>query len=465
MIYQRVQTALDDAGVTWRGAAGGEILLPSNQPVWPPGTSNYYAPYFDFYLQNHQSELDNYVTACANFLSSSYNGLEKLAVVALLDEPGWNYGINMINKGQDWSCPAPQSVTANNLSTSTQINTAVNITFQATDTNLGAVLTYGIVAQPTHGQLTGSGQTMTYTPSTGFTGIDNFTYQVTDSVGGTSNMATVTITITTSPTPIRSAQQQISSWVKQGGVLAVTPGGGVADEYNWETSIFDTILGLDYLNFPRTANRIAEYDIVNPTAFSSSPHQLFNKIDTIRITDSRFGSASMDISFPKDELHIPTTNATATPVATFSDGISPAITINRYGSGYGIAYAFFPGFHYEQSANWDTGPWTAAGDPSQGTALPYGWGKPQRDIITAPAKIANTPRPVTLTQNGKILEIVEACLLESDKGYAIVLLNWSDTPAHVPIKNMTITLNDPTINIPVSSLISSAQGNVVTPEV
>jgi hypothetical protein len=30
----------------------------------------------------------------------------------------------------------------------------------------------------------------------------------------------------------------------------------------------------------------------------------------------------------------------------------PAITINSYGKGFGIAYAFFPGFHYQQSANW-----------------------------------------------------------------------------------------------------------------
>jgi len=156
-----------------------------------------------------------------------------------------------------------------------------------------------------------------------------------------------------------------------------------------------------------------------------------------------------------------TTNATAIPVATFSDG-SQAITINRYGKGYGIAYAFFPGFHYTRSANWDTG--QADGEPSKGTALPYRWGKLQRDIITAPAKIANTPRPITLTQNGKILEVVEACLLESDKGIAIVLLNWSDTPAHVPIKNLTITLNNSATDVPIGSLISSAQGNIVTPK-
>jgi hypothetical protein len=129
-------------------------------------------------------------------------------------------------------------------------------------------------------------------------------------------------------------------------------------------------------------------------------------------------------------------------------------------------------FHYYTSTNWDT----SLNEPSQGTTLPYGWGKIQRDIIIAPAKIANAPKPITLTQDGKILEMVEACLLESDKGIAIVLLNWSDTPEHVPIKNLTITINNSLVRgiqgnpeppvIPVGSKIYSAHakdGVIVTP--
>jgi subtilisin family serine protease len=48
-----------------------------------------------------------------------------------------------------------------------------------------------------------------------------------------------------------------------------------------------------------------------------------------------------------------------------------------------------------------------------------GWGKLQRDLIVAPAKIACTPKRITLTQkDGKPQEVVEACVLESDKGIA-----------------------------------------------
>lgn len=243
-----------------------------------------------------------------------------------------------------------------------------------------------------------------------------------------------------SNSPIPSPQDQIQSWVNNGGVLAVTPGGGVADEYNTPTTTFDIILGLQ-----STRKDPRPFSTFNDTFHS------FDLADTITGTDSRFGSEIMDISYPVDYSLTPTT---ATICATFSNA-KPAITINSYGKGYGITYAFFPGFHYQQSANWDT---NAEIEPSQRTGLPYGWGKVQRDIIVAPARIANTPKPITLNQG-----MVEACLLESEEGIAIVLLNWSGMPG--AISNLTMTINDSTTPIPVGSRISSAQDSTVTPNV
>ena len=161
----------------------------------------------------------------------------------------------------------------------------------------------------------------------------------------------------------QNAQNQISSWVSDGGVLVVTPGAGVADEYNSSTTDFDTILGLgsSQRDLPRNILGISTND----------PYHAFDMIDTMTITDSRFGSGTMDISNPIGHL----VRTGATVVASFSKG-DPAITINKYGKGYGIAYAFYPGIHYQQSANWDT----TINEPSQGTALPYGWGKLQRTL-------------------------------------------------------------------------------------
>jgi hypothetical protein len=66
----------------------------------------------------------------------------------------------------------------------------------------GASVTYSIVSEPSHGSLgtinQATGQ-VAYTPNTGFTGSDSFTYQAT-SANGTSATATVSLTVNPAPT-------------------------------------------------------------------------------------------------------------------------------------------------------------------------------------------------------------------------------------------------------------------------
>jgi Ice-binding-like/Bacterial Ig domain len=89
---------------------------------------------------------------------------------------------------------APPSVT--NTSAITGAGQRVTIVLRGTDAT-GATLTYAITKRPSHGTLGTINQrtgTVTYTPRSGFTGRDSFTYRATSS-NGTSNTATVTITI------------------------------------------------------------------------------------------------------------------------------------------------------------------------------------------------------------------------------------------------------------------------------
>jgi VCBS repeat-containing protein len=58
----------------------------------------------------------------------------------------------------------------------------------------GKQLTYIIVSRPSNGTLSGSGQTLRYTPTPKFSGQDRFTFKISDSVRE-SNVATVTITV------------------------------------------------------------------------------------------------------------------------------------------------------------------------------------------------------------------------------------------------------------------------------
>ncbi|HET7922238.1 MAG TPA: YHYH protein [Gammaproteobacteria bacterium] len=90
--------------------------------------------------------------------------------------------------------------TASNGSVTTTENTAVNSDLTATDSD-GDVLTYSMVGQPSHGtaSITNSSTgAFTYTPTTGYSGSDSFTFKATDSAGNDSNTATETVTVNAS---------------------------------------------------------------------------------------------------------------------------------------------------------------------------------------------------------------------------------------------------------------------------
>jgi len=64
-------------------------------------------------------------------------------------------------------------------------------TLAASDAN-GDTLSYAVVTQPAHGTLTGTAPNLTYTPATGCTGPDSFTFKAND---GKVDSAVTTITI------------------------------------------------------------------------------------------------------------------------------------------------------------------------------------------------------------------------------------------------------------------------------
>ena len=75
----------------------------------------------------------------------------------------------------------------------TSEDTSVDITLSATDVD-GDSLTYFIVGDVSHGTVTLSGNTATYTPTANYNGTDSFTFKANDSTFD-SNIATVTITV------------------------------------------------------------------------------------------------------------------------------------------------------------------------------------------------------------------------------------------------------------------------------
>ncbi len=94
---------------------------------------------------------------------------------------------------------------ADDQSVSTAEDTTVTVTLSAFDAD-GDVLTYSVVAGPTHGTLTGTAPVLIYTPAADYFGPDSFTFKVNDGTVD-SNTATVAVTVTpVNDAPVASGQ-------------------------------------------------------------------------------------------------------------------------------------------------------------------------------------------------------------------------------------------------------------------
>ncbi|WP_371188258.1 invasin domain 3-containing protein [Thalassotalea maritima] len=86
---------------------------------------------------------------------------------------------------------------------------ALEIILTASDIDEGDALTYSVVAQPENGTLTGSGESLTYTPEADFTGKDSFTFKANDGEDD-SNVATITIEVT----PVNDAPVAMDDYIE-----------------------------------------------------------------------------------------------------------------------------------------------------------------------------------------------------------------------------------------------------------
>lgn len=123
------------------------------------------------------------------------------------------------SNGAGTSAPATVSITVNPppvptvtaASATTAYDTATNINLASAISGLN-ITGVTIASNPSHGTVSVSGETVTYTPSaTFYGGTDSFTYTATNP-GGTSTPATVTITVGTVAAPIAAAVSTTTSY-------------------------------------------------------------------------------------------------------------------------------------------------------------------------------------------------------------------------------------------------------------
>src|SRR5207248_565583 len=83
--------------------------------------------------------------------------------------------------------------TADNKNIQTNSGSPIQVTLTGTDPIPGDILKFSVVGNPQHGTITPGtvSNIVFYTPNTGFSGTDSFTYKATDGQGVDSNIATV----------------------------------------------------------------------------------------------------------------------------------------------------------------------------------------------------------------------------------------------------------------------------------
>jgi|GEM_PF-1202552 len=115
---------------------------------------------------------------------------------------------------------------ANADTATTKQNVPVNITVLANDTDPdNDTLSIIVFTQPGHGKVTQNGQILVYTPASGYSGTDSFTYTISDNHGGTAT-AKVSLTIQkVESTPINVAINT-AAWNRSDRKLLVSGTGG-----------------------------------------------------------------------------------------------------------------------------------------------------------------------------------------------------------------------------------------------
>ncbi len=103
-------------------------------------------------------------------------------------EPGAGCG-----EGTEINC-LPQ---AQNVSAETNFQTSVEVTLKASDTD-GSISSFDI-AQAQNGTISLTGNVLTYTPNSEFSGVDSFAYTAIDNQGGISNTADITVVVAEKP--------------------------------------------------------------------------------------------------------------------------------------------------------------------------------------------------------------------------------------------------------------------------
>ena len=226
----------------------------------------------------------------------------------------------------------------------------------------------------------------------------------------------------TAPNLSIKAQRALKQWCESGCTLVLSPGACAADEYNEPTNELRSLIGATQAAVPRVppphpvlAPRIRETGtlikrVSNDALNGALPAETFG---VTQITPLKVDRARALLTLPDE---------------------SACLTETPLGKGRLLALGFWPGVTY----------WLSP-DRTDHSRLPSNWATSVRQVIASCAAPSSSPllksrdgiatysslRPVLVSAAG-----VEACLLKSEAGTAITLLNWTGRP--IPVIKVTV---------------------------
>lgn len=220
----------------------------------------------------------------------------------------------------------------------------------------------------------------------------------------------------------RDAQRKLGEWVKEGGQLWFDGVAGAEDEYGQPCDLLDAVAGIK-----RQAPVRSGQDNYRPESGLSDQKPL----DTIRIPSATEPVAAIGTKVP---VTIAPQSA-ASILSTFADK-APALVESRHGQGRCRYVATLPGLAYGQTAERVPG------------KIETGYHETHRKLITGFALESGIERPVTCS-----VPMVEADLLESDRGTGLVLANYTGQP--LPQLDLTVVMP-----VKPSAVFSSERGEI-----
>ena len=297
---------------------GGVMFNPSGMSANATCTASFSTPgtYVLRATAEDRSILDynNWITYCLGYFDfQTYN--------EILGAVGTN--LTVIVTPDANRAPVPQ-----NQSLTTPLNTALAITLAGSDPN-GDALTYAVVASPAHGSLTGTAPNLTYTPTTGYTGADNFTFKAND---GQLDSVAATITIDVGTTGNRrpvAANQWLTT--AEDTTKAITLGGTDPDS---DTLTYQIVSGPLHGLLIGTAPNLTYMPAANYPAGNSPGADSF----TFTVSDAALTSALATVSITVTPINDPPL-ATAQSVNLSANTPTPITLAGVDPEGYALVYA------------------------------------------------------------------------------------------------------------------------------